>query len=65
MERHLFLHQKEALAALNEAYFDKNVKTSGLLVIPTGGGKTFTAISWLKQMSQTYSCKIIWLAQSF
>lgn len=65
MERHLFLHQKEALAALNEAYSNKNIKSSGLLVIPTGGGKTFTAISWLKQMAQAYACKIMWLAQSF
>lgn len=64
MEKTLFVHQKAAINTLNNTFIDSNIYTSGLLVIPTGGGKTFTCSYWLKEKYQKYNCKIIWLAQS-
>ena len=43
-------HQQEAVDALN-VYFDLTHQhkgaQKGLLVMPTGSGKTFTAVTWL------------------
>jgi superfamily II DNA or RNA helicase len=48
--KRLHRHQQEALKNMDE-YFDLSLKTdeeqNGLLVMPTGSGKTFTAVSWL------------------
>ena len=47
-ERKLLPHQEEALAAL-DGYFVLGQKApqKGLLVMPTGSGKNFTAVTWL------------------
>lgn len=37
----LYNHQKEAMSALNKA--DIGGEFSGIIVLPTGGGKTITA----------------------
>lgn len=39
-------HQKEAMNALTRIDNAKN-SFSGLIVLPTGGGKTYTAATWL------------------
>ena len=43
--RILFEHQKKAIEKLNEK--SKKDIYKALLVIPTGGGKTYTAIYWV------------------
>jgi superfamily II DNA or RNA helicase len=41
-------HQLEAIQAANRFFFDSNSnKPSGLICLPTGGGKTITAISFI------------------
>lgn len=46
--RELYAHQNEAIKALDQ----KNKSSfEGILVLPTGGGKTLTAIHWLLRMA--------------
>ena len=42
----LHLHQVEAIKALNGQVLDQAFY-EGLLVLPTGGGKTHTAVQWV------------------
>lgn len=64
--RKLHNHQVEAIKSLNK-YFrlsknDGDEKKSGLLVMPTGSGKTFTAVNWLLEQATANGYKVIWLA---
>lgn len=63
--RGLMNHQIEAIDSLNK-YFNlsgkKNVQQSGLLVMPTGSGKTFTAVNWLLNSGVSQGYRILWLA---
>lgn len=61
----LFPHQEEAIKKLNDFFKDKTTNTSGILSIPTGGGKTFTAVHWILSELKKQDRKVIWLAQSF
>lgn len=58
--RSLYIHQKEAIKALNEGSKKKIYKS--LLVIPTGGGKTFTSIYWVLNQIIDKNKKVLWLA---
>ncbi|MBQ7516559.1 MAG: DEAD/DEAH box helicase family protein [Schwartzia sp.] len=59
--RHPFQHQLEALRALD--CLDKELPSySTLVVLPTGGGKTFTASTWLLRHALDKGKKILWLA---
>lgn len=61
-----FSHQAKALQALNKVYkMEDPSSKSGLLVIPTGGGKTFTAVRWIMDQALRKNKKVIWLAHSF
>lgn len=61
-----FQHQVEAFEALNKTYnFGNNKPSSGILVLPTGAGKTFTAVRWLSNYVIPKNIKILWLAPSF
>ncbi len=63
--KHPFPHQQEAIEALSEAYdLDGGRGAGGLLVLPTGAGKTFTTVSWLANNVLKRNIKILWLAQS-
>lgn len=56
-------HQQEAVDSLNR-YFDINNPEnpqSGLLVMPTGSGKTFTSVSWLLNTGVANGYRILWL----
>ena len=44
-KRALYEHQKRAMANLD--IINRNSSYSTLIVIPTGGGKTYTAAVWL------------------
>lgn len=61
-----FQHQIDAFAALGKTF---NIGTekpaSGILVLPTGAGKTFTAVRWLSDYVIPKNIKILWLAPSY
>lgn len=57
--RELYSHQNEAIKALdqrNQSSFE------GLLVLPTGGGKTLTAVHWLLRNFIDKRKKVLWIA---
>ncbi len=56
----LYIHQKEAMKELTEQ--SKKDKFKSLLVIPTGGGKTFTAVYWILKEMINNKKKVLWLA---
>ena len=54
-------HQIEAMDALSR--LDKENKNySGLIVLPTGGGKTYTAVTWLLKHALDKKKKVLWIA---
>jgi superfamily II DNA or RNA helicase len=58
-------HQEEALKRLNEWYDSKPYPNAGgILVLPTGGGKTFTAIRLLCSRALSDGYKILWVAHT-
>ncbi|MGL6196070.1 MAG: DEAD/DEAH box helicase family protein, partial [Thermoguttaceae bacterium] len=64
-EKQPFPHQQEAFTALSKALPTplKGYRGS-LLVLPTGGGKTFTSINWICRNIINRGIKVLWLAQS-
>jgi superfamily II DNA or RNA helicase len=63
--RNPFPHQIEAFKALNSVFkVPSKSYAGGLLVLPTGAGKTFTAVNWLCRNILSKNIKILWFAQS-
>lgn len=61
-----FQHQIEAFEKLSNTFQLDNKKSgSGILVLPTGAGKTFTAVRWLCDHVIPKNIKILWLAPSY
>lgn len=58
--RTLYEHQRMALENLN--LINQKLDYSTLLVLPTGGGKTYTASTWLLRNALDQYTKILWLA---
>lgn len=57
--RELYAHQNEAIKKLDQ----KNKSPfEGLLVLPTGGGKTLTAVHWLLRNFIDKRKKVLWVA---
>jgi len=58
-------YQGEAIAKLDEYFaLGRNIPTkrkSGVIVMPTGSGKTFTSVSWLLDKAAANGYQIIWL----
>lgn len=54
-------HQVLALSEMSK-FFSEQQKKSGILVLPTGGGKTYTSIYWLLKNIISNNGKILWLA---
>lgn len=56
-------YQQEAVNALTEYYkVEKNMENrNGLLVMPTGSGKTYTAITWLLSQGVANGYRVVWL----
>jgi superfamily II DNA or RNA helicase len=54
-------HQIKAHKAMTK-FFLQDKKNSGILVLPTGGGKTFTSIYWLLKNIISKNIKVLWLA---
>ncbi|MEH2211630.1 DEAD/DEAH box helicase family protein [Nostoc sp.] len=57
--KELYSHQNEAIKALNKTNEDA---FEGLLVLPTGGGKTLTAVHWLLRNFINKNKKVLWIA---
>ena len=55
-----YQHQKQAMESLNA--IDGNNSYSTLVVLPTGGGKTYTASMWLLRHALNRHKKILWIA---
>ncbi len=53
----LYVHQEEALRRLDET----SMPFSGILSIPTGGGKTVVAVHWLLKEGVNKGRKVLWL----
>lgn len=58
--RSLYEHQKKAMANLD--IINRNASYSTLVVLPTGGGKTYTAVVWLLRNAINRQKKILWIA---
>lgn len=61
-EREPVSHQSQALRKLR-AWYDTECQ-GGLLVLPTGGGKTFTAFRFLCEAPLSDGYKVLWLAHT-
>ncbi len=60
-----FEHQRKAFKALTASFkFPIDVYKGGLLVLPTGAGKTFTAVNWICKNIIPKKIKVLWFAQS-
>ena len=58
-------HQAQALQALHQHFDHRDLPFSGgLLVLPTGGGKTFTALRFLCRGPLSQGFKVLWLAHT-
>lgn len=58
--RPLYPHQVEAIGELNK--INQRTSFSTLVVLPTGAGKTATAVNWLLSVGINANKKILWLA---
>ncbi|MGC7872103.1 DEAD/DEAH box helicase family protein [Desulfosporosinus sp. SYSU MS00001] len=58
--RQLYEHQVNAITALNK--IDAQDSFSTLVVLPTGGGKTMTAATWLLSSAVDKTKKVLWIA---
>ena len=64
-DKQAFPHQQEAFSALSKTLTFPVAGYKGtLLVLPTGGGKTFTSIDWICRNVIANKVKVLWLAQS-
>jgi|JI10StandDraft_1071094.scaffolds.fasta_scaffold33260_3 superfamily II DNA or RNA helicase len=54
-------HQKRVWAKLDERFIKRNGK-KGLLIVPTGGGKTLSALYWIQRNIVAKDETLIWLA---
>jgi superfamily II DNA or RNA helicase len=58
-------HQREALEKLHEWFKEKrSTHSGGILVLPTGGGKTFTTVRFLCTYPLSQNYKVLWLAHT-
>ncbi len=60
-----FAHQNQALKALDR-WFSKGASQGdgGIVVLPTGGGKTFTAVRFLCSTAIAKGYKVLWMAHT-
>lgn len=65
MKYELLPHQFEAIQAIKKTFNELNYRNSAIISIPTGGGKTYTAVYWLNEVLNTHEVKVIWFTQSF
>lgn len=57
--------QREAFSAIKSIFtFPINQYRGTMVSLPTGGGKTYTAVKWICDNVLTKNIKVLWLAQS-
>lgn len=60
-----FEHQREAFEKLTDLFtFNNPDHKAGILVLPTGAGKTFTCVSWICRNVLPRNVKVLWLAHT-
>lgn len=64
MQVSLYPYQQEAVAKMKEHFLAENGR-SGILVMPTGSGKTMTGVYFLLREMASRGYEIIWLAHRF
>lgn len=57
-------HQSEAFTKLRKWFEAKPLDAGGILVLPTGGGKTFVAVRFLCTSPLSQGYKVLWLAHT-
>src|SRR3712207_5623293 len=58
-------HQNTALEKLNHWFeSSRQAPHGGIVVLPTGGGKTFTAVRFLCRGPLSHGYKVLWLAHT-
>lgn len=61
-----FEHQLNAFEALTDCFdFEGEEGKGGLLVLPTGAGKTFTTVKWVCDNVVPRNIRVLWLANSY
>lgn len=59
----LFKHQIDSIKELNKVFNNNTRKgIAGILVLPTGAGKTATAVTWINKNIIAKSKKVLWIA---
>lgn len=65
-QKNPFPHQSDAIKSLTKCFdLQDNQAKGALLVLPTGAGKTFTAVKWLCDYVIPQGIKILWFAHTF
>jgi len=60
-----FEHQLDAFKKLNGLFtFADQAHKAGILVLPTGAGKTFTSVNWICRNVLPKNVKVLWLAHT-
>jgi len=60
-----FEHQIDAFANLSKLFgSNDNGHKSGILVLPTGAGKTFTSVNWICRNILKKNIKVLWMAHT-
>ena len=56
-------HQQDAVDALTEYFeLDRDISDrNGILVMPTGSGKTYTSVNWLLSKGVASGYRVVWL----
>jgi superfamily II DNA or RNA helicase len=57
-------HQESAIYKLNDWFKSKEFPAGTIMVLPTGSGKTFTAVRFLCQKPLSDGYKVLWLAHT-
>lgn len=58
----LHRHQQESHAGLDQLLRQRKVTRAGVVVLPTGSGKTETAVTWLlEQMERDPTLRVLWV----
>jgi superfamily II DNA or RNA helicase len=59
----LYDHQRNAIKGLDSLLLEPKALRRGLVVLPTGGGKTCTAVTWIvERMAANKKLRVLWLA---